>query len=178
MDVAPDLRADLRHITAKWDASGPALALAALLRAPLYPAVRAALWTRLGMWCWQHRLRPLALWCRSRCLRATGADIHPGARIGPGLNLVHTSGIVVGREVVAGRDLVLYQGVTLGHGSRGDGGQPTIGDGVRIFAGAAVLGGVRLGDGALVSAGAQVLSDVADGVRVRGTWRGPERDLR
>jgi serine O-acetyltransferase len=159
---------------AKWDSGTAALAVHAAVRYPLYPAVRAVVWIRIGMWCWRHRLRPLALWCRTRCLRATGADVHPGATIGPGLNLVHSTGIVVGREVVAGQDLVLYQGVTLGHGSDAFPGQPLLGDRVRIFANALVLGGVRVGDDAVVKVGALVLADVADHQRVSGTWRGPE----
>jgi serine O-acetyltransferase len=69
--------------------------------------------------------------------------------------------VVIGHEVTAGSGLTLFQGVTLGHGSRP--GQPRLGDNVRLFAGAKVLGGVTLGDKAVIAAGAVVLHDVPAG---------------
>jgi serine O-acetyltransferase len=165
------LVADLRHATAAWDASPAAVIARALIRAPLYPRLRAAIWFRLSSWCWDHRLRPLALWLQNRTIRFSGAELHPAADIGPGLLLVHTVGIVFGHEVVAGENLVVYQGVTLGHTGRGEG-QPKIGDGVRIGAGAKVLGPVVIGDGAWIGANAVVLGDVPAGATVAGVWRG------
>jgi serine O-acetyltransferase len=96
--------------------------------------------------------------------------VHPAARIGPGLAFVHSAGIVVGHEVVAGRNLMLFHGVTLGHGARD--GQPTIGDNVRIYANASVLGGISIGRDVTIGANAVVLSDVDDGRTVVGVWKG------
>ena len=114
--------------------------------------------------------RALALWLQSRGQRATGAEIHPAAVIGPGLNLAHGGGVVVGHEVVAGVDLVLYQSVTLGHGPAGAG-QPTVGDRVRIFAGAVVLGPINIGDDAVIGANAVVLADVPAAAVATGVWK-------
>ena len=161
---------DLRHLTAMWDASPRRIVAVSLVRSILYPPVRAMFWIRSGMWCWRHRMRPLALWCKARAVRAAGVEIHPGATIGPGFNIIHTVGIVVGRDVVAGRDLVLHQGVTLGHDAAASG-QPRLGDGVRIGAHAVVLGPVTVGDGARVGAGAIVLADVPPGTTVVGVWK-------
>jgi len=78
--------------------------------------------------------------------RATGIDIHPGARIGPGFAIDHGTGIVIGETSVIGARVRLYQGVTLGavhvskrleHVKR----HPTIGDDVVIYANATILGG-------------------------------------
>ena len=66
--------------------------------------------------------------------------------------------------------MVLYQGVTLGHGRTGIG-QPAIGNRVRIFAGAAVLGPIRIGDDAVIGANAVVLADVPAASVVTGVWR-------
>jgi serine O-acetyltransferase len=78
--------------------------------------------------------------------RATGVDIHPGARIGPAFAIDHGTGIVIGETSVIGERVRVYQGVTLGavkvnkrleHVKR----HPTIGDDVVIYANATILGG-------------------------------------
>lgn len=166
----PVIVADLRHTTAMWDAAPARVVATALLRSPMYPQVRAILWVRASMWWWRHDVRPVALWCKARAVRAAGVEIHPGAIIGPGLNLIHTVGIVVGRDVRAGRDLVLHQGVTLGHDATAHG-QPQLGDEVRVGANATVLGPLRIGDGARIGAGAVVLADVPAGATVVGVWK-------
>ncbi len=168
------LEADLRHMTALWDAKPLELYLRTALRVPLYPRLAVAVRYRASSWCWRHRLRPVALWLEVRSVIRSGSEIHPAARFGGGFAISHTSGIVVGHEVVAGRNLVLCQGVTLGHTGRGPG-QPCIGDDVRIGAGAKVLGPVRIGDGAWIGANAVVLADVPAGATVTGVWRGEHR---
>jgi serine O-acetyltransferase len=78
--------------------------------------------------------------------RATGIDIHPGARIGASFAIDHGTGIVVGETAELGARVRLYQGVTLGaaHVNRGLENvkrHPTIGDDVVIYANATILGG-------------------------------------
>ena len=166
------LVADLRHMTAAWDAPPWRVLLGAVVRAPFQPAIGAVLLFRLGQVAYHGRAtRPLAQWCKARAIRTAGAELHPAAQIGPGFALVHSVGIVIGHEVRAGRDLVVYQGVTIGHGG-GTEGQPTLGDGVRVGAGAKVLGPVHVGDGARIGANAVVLADVPAGVTVVGVWKG------
>jgi serine O-acetyltransferase len=165
-----NLVADLRHMTAQWDASPAGVLIAALPRLPLYPRFRAVCWFRLSSWLWHRGARFLALWCQARSIRSAGVEIHPAAQIGPGLSLVHSVGIVVGHEVVAAENLVLFQGVTLGHDGRRPG-QPRIGARVRIGAGAKVLGPVCVGDGASIGANSVVLADVPEGATARGVWK-------
>jgi serine O-acetyltransferase len=163
---------DLRHMTAAWDAPPSRVLLGSLVRLPLYPRIGAVITYRTASWCWQHGLQPLALWMQASSIRSSGAEIHPGARLGGGFAIIHTVGIVVGHEVVAGDNLVIYHGVTLGHTGTGEG-QPRIGHNVRIGAGAKVLGPVVVGDGAWIGANAVVLADVPAGAVATGVWRGP-----
>jgi serine O-acetyltransferase len=167
--ATPALTADLRHMTATWEGGGLRVWMAALPRLLVQGRFRTVVYYRVGSWLFQRRAIPLALWLQSRGQRASGAEIHPAARIGPGFNLVHGGGVVIGHDVVAGRDLVVYQGVTLGHGSDAAG-QPHLGDGVRLFAQATVLGAVRMGDGSKAGAKALVLADVPAGEQVIGIW--------
>ena len=81
----------------------------------------------------------------------TGADIHPGARIGHGFFIDHATGVVIGETSVIGNRVKLYQGVTLGARSfpLDASGQPikhikrhpTVEDDVVIYANATILGG-------------------------------------
>ena len=78
--------------------------------------------------------------------RATGIEIHPGARLGRSLAIDHGTGIVIGETSVIGDRVRLYQGVTLGALSvRKDLARaqrhPTIEDDVVIYANATILGG-------------------------------------
>jgi serine O-acetyltransferase len=100
----------------------------------------------------------------------TGADIAWSARIGPGLVLWHPTGVVIGPRVVVGRDARVQQGITLGaaRSRTGQDGDPVLGDGVYVGAGARVLGPVRVGDRARIGANAVVLSDVPDGASAVG----------
>ncbi|RKR76644.1 serine O-acetyltransferase [Frondihabitans australicus] len=101
---------------------------------------------------------------------ATGVEIHPGARIGERLFIDHGMGVVIGETAVVGDDVLLYHGVTLGGRGRGDSlrRHPTLGDGVVVGAGAAILGPVTVGAGARVGANAVVTRDVLPGTTVVG----------
>jgi serine O-acetyltransferase len=109
----------------------------------------------------------------------TGLDWVPGARADEGLVLRHPSGIVVGHSVVIGKNATILQNVTLGQksaqvGSR-DSGNPTLGNGVTIGAGAVVVGSVHLGDGCIIGANAFIGKDVMANATMVGN---PARELR
>ncbi|HEU5373516.1 MAG TPA: hypothetical protein VFU51_14095 [Gaiellaceae bacterium] len=166
------LTADLRHLGADWDRRPTAVLARGLVRMFAYPQTAAVVLFRLAHELHRRRVtRPLAHAVKSWSIAWTGAEIHPAAQIGPGFEIAHSVGIVVGHEVRAGRNLVLFHGVTLGHDGRGRSGQPTIGDDVRIFAGAAVLGPVQVGNNARIAANATVLADVPAGTTVGGVWQ-------
>lgn len=79
----------------------------------------------------------------------------------------------IGSGVVIGNDCEVLQQVMLGtdRSEREAGGAsryPRLGDGVKVFAGAIVVGPVSIGDGAVIAAGAVVVSDVPAGATVAG----------
>ena len=90
---------------------------------------------------------------------------------GRGLRLKHPVGIVIGSGVSIGEHVTIFQNVTLGGRRMGDGGgekYPSIGDGTVIFAGAVVLGDVRIGKNCTIGANAVVLQDVPEGATAVG----------
>ncbi|GAB34661.1 putative acetyltransferase [Gordonia otitidis NBRC 100426] len=81
------------------------------------------------------------------------------SEIGPGLFIQHGFATAIDAESI-GRDFWVNQQVTIGHDRSG---KPTIGNGVRIGAGAVVVGGICVGDGAQVGVNATVSNDVRPG---------------
>ena len=93
--------------------------------------------------------------------------------IGPGLFIQHGVSTCLSAESV-GSNLHINQQVTVGYSNRTD--RPTIGNNVRILAGAKIIGKVTIGDNATIGANAVVLSDVPPDVTVFGVpaqivWR-------
>lgn len=84
----------------------------------------------------------------------TDADISPDAIIGPGLSIYHGSGLVIGKNTRLGANCLVCQGVTTGQGA------PQIGDRVKLWAGAKVLGNITIGDDAEVGANAVLLDNL------------------
>ena len=142
-----------------------------------YPGVYAVTVHRLA-----HPLQGLGVPLLPRMMnewahRQTGIDIHPGARIGAPFFIDHGTGVVIGETTRIGRGVKLYQGVTLGalsfprnpDGTLVKGGQrqPTLGDGVTVYANATILGGETvIGEGAVIGGGAWITASVAAGERV------------
>jgi serine O-acetyltransferase len=93
----------------------------------------------------------------------TGIEIHPGARIGRRFFIDHGMGVVIGETSEIGDDVLIYQGVTLGGTGKDTGKRhPTIGNGVVIGTGAAILGNIRIGDHVKIGAGSVVVHAVPD----------------
>jgi len=100
----------------------------------------------------------------------SGVEIAPSARIGSGLLIVHGSGITIEGDVEIGPGATLYQGVGLGRrfSSTAPDGVPTIGKNVTIYAGAKVLGPIRVGDRCCVGANAVVTRSFIDDTTIAG----------
>jgi serine O-acetyltransferase len=127
--------------------------------------------------------RIMSEWAHSR----SGADIHPGARIGSCFFIDHSTGVVVGETTTIGSNVKLYQGVTLGALSipRDERGRvirdtkrhPTVEDGVTIYANATVLGGKTvIGADSVVGGSVFVTESVPASTRV--ALRPPEVTVR
>ncbi|PGA14221.1 serine acetyltransferase [Priestia aryabhattai] len=91
--------------------------------------------------------------------------ISKDCKIGKNLSLEHFLGIVIGKDVVLGDNCKIYQQVTLG---QKNGNYPVIGNNVTIYAGAKVIGGIKIGNNVQIGANAVVLCDVPDNSIVVG----------
>jgi serine O-acetyltransferase len=99
----------------------------------------------------------------------TGVEIHPGVQIGEGLFIDHGMGVVIGETTIIGDDCHLNQGVTLGGTSnRHEKRHPTLGKGVTVGAGAALIGAIEVGDHARIGAGSVVVTNVPEYATVVG----------
>lgn len=101
----------------------------------------------------------------------TGADLHPGARIGTHFFIDHGTGVVIGETATIGHHVKLYQGVTLGAKSfetddagdpiKGIKRHPDIGDNVTIYAHATILGGdTRIGEHSIIGSNVWLIKSV------------------
>jgi serine O-acetyltransferase len=112
-----------------------------------------------------YRLRsaPLVLRRLMQALYRPAATLELVAdRIGPGLFIQHGAATIVNAESI-GSHCWINQQVTIGYDAMG---RPTLGDRVRVHAGAVVIGPITLHDGAVVGANATVIHDVGPGVTV------------
>ncbi|MCP3734131.1 serine acetyltransferase [Sphingomonas sp. RP10(2022)] len=148
-----------------------------------YPGAIASLHHRIA-----HQLHGLGAPIVARLIselanERTGIDIHPGATIGERFFIDHGTGVVIGETAIVGSGVRLYQHVTLGARSplgaahRSPRGRyarhPVVGDDVVIYAGATILGPVRIGDGATIGGNVWLLTDVPPG----GVVVQPDADL-
>jgi serine O-acetyltransferase len=141
-----------------------------------YPGVAAVIHHRIA-----HELHRLTVPVVPRIVAdlsraSTGIDIHPGAEIGGSFFIDHGTGVVIGETCAIGSRVRIYQGVTLG--ARGfpsdeDGlplkglpRHPIVEDDVVIYAGATILGRIRIGKGATIGGNVWLTRDVAPGARV------------
>ena len=86
--------------------------------------------------------------------------------LGAGTVFAHNGlGCVVHPKAVIGNNVKIYQNVTIGGRNNG---VPQIGDNVSIYAGACVLGNIRIGNNAQIGANAVVIHDVPDNAVVGG----------
>ncbi|MBI5243612.1 MAG: serine acetyltransferase [Elusimicrobia bacterium] len=107
---------------------------------------------------------------------ATGIDIHPGAEIGPSFFIDHGTGVVIGETCSIGARVRIYQGVTLGaksfpldeHGNpvKGVKRHPDVEDDVVIYAGATILGTVRIGKGSQIGGNVWLTRSLEPGSKV------------
>jgi len=98
----------------------------------------------------------------------SSCHISQAAEIGPGLRLPHATGVVIGMGSRLGKGVTIYQNVTIGAKEGEVTAYPVIGNDVTIYAGAVIVGAIRIGDGAIVGANSVVLQDVASGCVVVG----------
>lgn len=104
---------------------------------------------------------------------ATGIDIHPAAKISYPFFIDHGTGTVIGETSTIGKRCKIYQCVTLGAVSlsnakelRGVVRHPQVGNDVTIYAGASLLGAIKIGDNVTIGSNVFLTKDVAGDVKV------------
>ena len=81
----------------------------------------------------------------------------------------HPIGIVIAEQAKLGKNCVIFQNVTIGGKTiNGKNGFPTIGNDVTIYAGACIIGDVKVGNNVEIGANAVVTKDVPDNCIVAG----------
>ena len=93
--------------------------------------------------------------------------------VAKGTKFPHLLGIVVSRAATIGNNCIIYQNVTIGAKSYelGNGdpiNYPILGDNVTIYAGAVIVGHVKIGNNAIIGANSVVISDVPENAVVAG----------
>ncbi|OGI08702.1 MAG: hypothetical protein A2Y40_05365 [Candidatus Margulisbacteria bacterium GWF2_35_9] len=85
-----------------------------------------------------------------------GIDIHWNAEIDGGCRILHGVGLVVSKKTKIGKNCTLYHGVTIGVKEEWQFGEPIIGNNVKIYTGAKIIGEVVIGDNVMIGANAVV----------------------
>jgi serine O-acetyltransferase len=135
----------------------------------LKPRVR--LYLRLIIYFRNSKRFRLATFVSNRLQRKHGLFISRKAQFSLSLDLKHPVGIVIGEGVKIGERVVIFQNVTLGGARIGDSQQanyPEIGDDTVIYAGAIIVGKIKIGRCCVVGANAVVTKDVPDYATVAG----------
>ncbi len=172
----PELRAMLvEDVQAAYDGDPAATNLDEVILA--YPGLFAISVYRIA-----HELAELGVALLPRIMTEwahaqTGADLHPGAKIGRSFFIDHATGVVVGETTEIGSHVKLYQGVTLGALShpkgrdgrviRGEKRHPTVESRVTVYANTTVLGGQTVvGEGSTIGGAVFLTYGVPPGSKV------------
>lgn len=107
---------------------------------------------------------------RYRMHTKRGCDISYKAQLGDNIKFPHPFGIVIGEGVIIGNKTKIWQNVTLGsHGKQAESQEyPIVGDNVKIFEKATIIGGVKIGNNVLIGSKALVNQDVPTNSIARG----------
>lgn len=90
-----------------------------------------------------------------------------GMTIGNKLMIWHGFSTIINAKSI-GRDCEIWQQVTIGNKLNDEGAKPTIGDNVKICAGAIIIGDITIGDNVIVGAGSVVTKNVPENCVVAG----------
>lgn len=98
-------------------------------------------------------------WCCKKLSVKYGVFMSKNAQIGKKLKVEHFNGLVIGSGAIIGDNCTLYQQVTIG---QKDNEYPIIGNNVVVYAGAKMVGRIKVGDNATIGANAVVIHDVPE----------------
>lgn len=132
---------------------------------------------RLGRYFHLNKIRLLADYLKYKQITKRSSQISYSAILEDNIEFKHPIGIVIGEKVRIKSNVKIWQHVTIGsHGKPGETlGYPTIEEGVKIFAGAVIIGNITIGNSAIVAANSLINKDVASNDVVGGI---PAKSLR
>ena len=87
------------------------------------------------------------------------SEIYYSASIGQGLKINHGIGTVIGARCVIGNDCIIHQNVTLGDKHSG---RPVLGDNCIVYAGAMIIGDIKIGNNCIIGANSVVMDSFPD----------------
>ena len=117
-------------------------------------------------WLYLHKLKYLSLLIKKLIRVLYACDIFPTTDIGKGCVFQHGgAGTVIHERCKIGANCEIYQNVTIGGNGKKDSPWPRvpmIGDNVKIYAGACLLGPITIGNNVVIGANAVVLCNMPD----------------
>lgn len=141
------------------------------------PGIYAVIHYRLAHQLYQLELPLLARIISEKAHSQTGIDIHPGAQIEDGFFIDHGTGVVIGETAIIGKRVRIYQAVTLGAKSfitDSDGNlqknyprHPVVEDDVVIYAGATLLGRIKIGARSTIGGNVWLTQDIPPDSNIR-----------
>lgn len=90
-----------------------------------------------------------------------GCEIYFNTSIEEGFYVVHGEGTVIGSRNTIGKGFIIHQGCTIGHKINGEGKGSIIGNDVKLYCNASILGALKIGDNVTIGAHSMVNKDVA-----------------
>ena len=123
---------------------------------------RVGCYIKFIFWLKQKKMRIIALILSRRLQRKYGVFLHYSTSFDSTLILPHPVGIVIGEGVVIGKNVVIFQNVTLGRANTYVNAYPSVGDNTIIYAGAVVLGDIKIGMNCIIGANAVVTKNIPD----------------
>lgn len=138
-----------------------------------YPGFKAIATYRISHALYQLGYKIQARYMSETAHSKTGIDIHPAAKISYPFFIDHGTGIVIGETTTIGKRAKIYQCVTLGAVSlsnakelRGVTRHPQVGDDVTLYAGASLLGPIKIGNNVTIGSNVFLTEDVGDNIKV------------
>ena len=138
-----------------------------------YPGFKAIATYRISHALYQLGYKIQARYMSETAHSKTGIDIHPAAKISYPFFIDHGTGIVIGETTTIGKRAKIYQCVTLGAVSlsnakelRGVTRHPQLGDDVTLYAGASLLGPIKIGNNVTIGSNVFLTEDVGDNIKV------------
>ncbi|MCH5342470.1 MAG: serine acetyltransferase [Acetatifactor sp.] len=132
---------------------------------PSDPTNKICPWIRMELNAYKKKNVLLEKICEWVLLKKFFCVVGSHCEIGEELVLPHPMGIVIGHGVKIGKRCVIYHQATLGQSKSCF---PSIGDDVVIFAGAKIVGDVKVGDNVVIGANAVVTRDIPSNSVVAG----------